>query len=67
MMMTINEPPSLPWKYKGKYMRCRSYAFILPVNLMKYLWDHDKHNIIKQVKVQLYVVSHIVISEKSVC
>lgn len=20
---TINEPPSLPWKDKGKYMRCR--------------------------------------------
>lgn len=67
MIKTINEPPSLPWKYKGKYMRCRPYAFILPINLMKYLWDHDKHNTIKQVKVWLFVVSCIVISEKSVC
>lgn len=56
MLETINERPSLPWKYKGKYIRCRSYAFILPINLMKCLWDHDKRNIIKQVKVQCPVL-----------
>lgn len=43
MIEAINEPPSLSWKYKGKYMRCTSYAFILPINLKKCLWDHYKH------------------------
>lgn len=37
MIKTINEPPSLPWEYKRKYMRYRSCAFILPINLVKYL------------------------------
>lgn len=66
MIKVITVPLSLPWEYKGKYMRCRSHAFILPINLMKYLWDHDKHNIIKQVKVQLCIVFCTVISEDSV-
>lgn len=63
MIKVITVPLSLPWEYKGQYMRCRSHAFILPINLMKYLWDHDKHNITKQVKVQLCVVFCTVISE----
>lgn len=38
MIQAINEPPSLPWKYKVKLTRCRSCTFILPMNLMKCLW-----------------------------
>lgn len=66
MIKVITVPLSLPWEYKGKYMRCRSHAFILPINLMKYLWNHDKHNITKQVKVQFCVVFWTVISENCV-
>lgn len=57
MVKVITVPLSHPWEYKGQYMRCRSHAFILPINLMKYLCDHDKLNVTKQVKVHCTVVS----------